>query len=273
MQKKALIFALVLIFLILGKSLLKIVAEDILFQPEKSWLPGFEASLSELGLQERFLLSPSGERIHVVWKKTSHEQVFLFCHGNAGNISYNSENIANLELTGRSYLLFDYPGYGKSDGRPSERGLYQSGQAAYDFLIDQGYRPDQIILSGQSLGVAVCFDIAARNEVRSVIGESGFLSTREVAKDMVGAVLALLIPDEFRNTQLIKEIDEPLLLIHGTDDQTLSSRHSKTMYELAHDPKYLLILEGLDHNEFIMTKDSDLYRNLEQFYNTSHYPQ
>ncbi|MCP4669274.1 MAG: alpha/beta hydrolase, partial [Deltaproteobacteria bacterium] len=107
----------------------------------------------------------------------------LFCHGNAGNISHRLENITLLLDQGLQVFIFDYRGYGRSTGRPSEAGVYRDGLAAYDFLAKQkGVRPRRIVLFGRSLGAAVAIEIALQRKVRSLIMESAFTSTKEMAR-------------------------------------------------------------------------------------------
>ncbi len=273
MTKKLLILGLLVIFLGLFRTLLLNLEKDLLFQPEREWLDGFSRELKNLNLQELFINTASGTNINALYQNKESDEVFLFCHGNAGNMSYNLENIRNLEATGRSYLLFDYPGYGKSDGKISEATLFDSGQAAYEFLTKKkNIDPQRIILSGQSLGAAVCSTIAAENEVRSVILESGFISPQEVAKDMIGGFLSPFVSNLFRNDLTVPKITEPILFIHGESDNTIDKRHSEHLYSLANEPKYIEILEGLDHNEFVMDDEESLSKRLENFYNTSLFP-
>lgn len=273
MIKKSFIIGLSVVAIALTRTALVQIEKDVIFQPETQWLDGFTDSVRGLGLEEVYIENKSG-RLNALYQEKDSEEVFLFCHGNAGNMSYNTGNIANLESSGRSYLLFDYPGYGKSEGKASESSLYDSGQAAYDYLIkERKISADQIILSGQSLGAAVCLNIAANNPSKSVIAESGFISTKEVAKDMIGALPSLIASNLFDNRNNTDALDEPVLFIHGTDDQTLNKRHSKTLFERSKDPKYIIYLEGLDHNQFVLDPEGELAQRLEVFYKTSILPE
>jgi fermentation-respiration switch protein FrsA (DUF1100 family) len=273
MKKKLLILVLLIIFTSLFRRLVYQVEKDVLFQPEEEWLDGFAQEVKSLGLQELYIKSKSGKKINALFQDKKSKEVFLFCHGNVGNISYNGRNIQNLEESERSYLIFDYPGYGKSEGLASEQSLFESGQAAYDFLINKkDIDPKRIIVSGQSLGASVCLHIAAKNDVKSAIAESGFISTKEVSKDMLGSFLSIFIVNIFQNQKLVKQIEEPLLFVHGASDETLKQRHSEELYEIASEPKYLVILEGLDHNQFILDPNSELNQRFETFYKTSIFP-
>ena len=105
-----------------------------------------------------------------------HEKaVLLFCHGNAGNISHRLESINIFHNIGLSVLIFDYRGYGKSEGKPSEKGTYRDAEAAWNYLVEEKRKtPDRIILFGRSLGAAIAADIALRKIPQGLILKSGF---------------------------------------------------------------------------------------------------
>jgi pimeloyl-ACP methyl ester carboxylesterase len=103
--------------------------------------------------------------------------VLLWCHGNAGNIINRLENLIELHRTGLSVYLFDYRGYGRSSGKPSERGLYHDALAAHDYLTQaRGIRPGRLVLFGRSLGAAVAGELASRRAAAGLILESSFPS-------------------------------------------------------------------------------------------------
>ena len=117
-----------------------------------------------LGAQDVWLEARDGTKLHSWWIPAPNASyVTLHLHGNAGNITHRAISAQNIIAAGSSILLLDYRGYGKSSGRPGEHGLYRDAEAAYDFLLGQGFRPDQIVIHGESLGTAVATWVASRN--------------------------------------------------------------------------------------------------------------
>jgi len=154
------------------------------------FFPETELSVTpdELGMdyKEVYFNADDGERLHGWFFPLKGEcPVILFCHGNAGNISHRLENVRLLLREKLQVFLFDYRGYGKSSGSPSERGIYLDGLAACDYLVEQERIPrEDITAFGRSLGASVAIEISLNRKVRSLITESAFTSTREVARTM-----------------------------------------------------------------------------------------
>ena len=170
----------------------------------------------------------------------------LFSHGNAGNISHRIGNVKLLLDCGLQVFIYDYRGYGRSGGRPSEAGLYQDGLAAYDYLVDRKrISPERIIPFGRSLGAAVAVEIATRRDIRSLIIESAFTSTKDMAKNMfLFQLLSPFLPHHYNNLGKIKSITVPKLIIHGEADEIVPFRMGQRLYEAANAPKYFLPIHG-----------------------------
>lgn len=175
----------------------------------------------------------------------------LFCHGNAGNISHRLENVKLLLDQRLQVFIFDYRGYGKSTGRPSESGLYRDGLAAYDFLANQkGVQPHKIVLFGRSLGAAVAIEIALQRQVRSLIIESPFTSTKEMARTvLLFWPISFFSPPHYNNSVKIGRISVPKLIIHGENDKIVPFSMGKKLYDLAQPPKYFFPIKGAGHND------------------------
>ena len=179
----------------------------------------------------------------------------LFCHGNAGNISHRIENVKLLLDYGLQVFIYDYRGYGRSGGRPSETGLYQDGLAAYDYLVERKeILPDRIIPFGRSLGAAVAMEIATRRDIRSIIIESAFTSTKDMAKNMfLFQLLSPFLPHHYNNLGKIKSITVPKLIIHGKTDEIVPFRMGQRLYRAASAPKYFFPIHGAGHNDTYFT--------------------
>ena len=147
---------------------------------------GFWDSQSQLGATDVWLDAPGHVRVHGWFVVLPHARlVTLYLHGNAGNITHRYPQIREITAAGSSIHMLDYRGYGKSTGQPTENGLYNDAEAAYEHLLKTGYRADQIILHGESLGSAVAVDLAAHHACAALVLEAPFTSAKEVAGTVV----------------------------------------------------------------------------------------
>ncbi len=174
----------------------------------------------------------------------------LFSHGNAGNLADRLESIQLLRRMGFSVLAYDYGGYGRSTGRPSESRVYADAEAMWRHLIqDRGLAPERIILFGRSLGGAATAYLASRTSPAAVVLESTFLSIPDVARGMpLGRFLAWGIRHRFPSKDRMKDIHAPLLVVHSPDDTLIPYAHGRRLFELANEPKQFLPIRG-DHND------------------------
>jgi len=195
----------------------------------------------------------------------------LFCHGNAGNISHRIENVKLLLDYGLQVFIYDYRGYGKSKGRPSEAGLYQDGLAAYDYLVEhKKILPDKIIPFGRSLGAAVAMEIATKRDVRSLIIESAFTSTKDMAKSMfLFQLLSPFLPPHYNNLRKIKGITVPKLIIHGDTDEIIPFSMGQRLYQAAGIPKYFFPIRGAGHNDTYFVGGKRYFQIFSYFAKTS----
>ena len=192
----------------------------------------------------------------------------LFCHGNGGNICHRIEKIKTLNALGLDVFIFDYRGYGKSDGRMSERGFYRDVSAAYEYLIsERKISPDRIVLYGESLGGAVAIDLAARTHVRALITESTFSSTKDAAREIFPYFPVFLISSKFDSLDKIKNIKAPKLIIHSQNDEIIPFVQSEKLFNAAPEPKKRLILIG-PHNSCYIDSEERYIAGIEEFLNS-----
>ena len=181
--------------------------------------------------------------------------VLLFCHGNAGNISHRLESVDVFHRLGLSVLLFDYRGYGRSTGRPSEAGLYRDGEAAWRYLTHTR-RVDSldVILYGRSLGGAVATHLAAQHRSGALIVESAFTSVPDVAaRHYPYLPVRALARTRFDNLGAIATVQTPLLVIHSRHDEIIPFEHGQRLFEAAPSRKVFLEIEGGHNNGFLVT--------------------
>ena len=180
--------------------------------------------------------------------------ILLFCHGNAGNISHVMEYIKIFHEMGFSALVFDYRGYGKSVGKPSEEGTYLDVEAAWDYLVQQGNPPEKIIVYGQSLGGAVATEAAIRKNPAALIIESSFTSMPDLGANLYPWLpVKLLSKYQYSTISKIGMIKSPKLIIHSPDDEIVPFQHGRKLYEKASQPKDFLEIRGGHNDGFLLS--------------------
>jgi fermentation-respiration switch protein FrsA (DUF1100 family) len=238
----------------------------LIFHPAKaadSWEPpSAQVQDVELGIE--------GGRIHAWWAPLpGTRSAVLFCHGNAGNLSHRGYAIERWHRTMQaSVLLFDYPGYGRSDGKPDEPGCYRAAEAAYQWLVkDAGVSPEHVLVVGESLGASVAVEIARHHDHEALVLISGFTSI----PDMAGVTfpflpLRWLVRNHFDSLSKISECHRPVFIAHGTADRIVPYWMSEKLFEAAHEPKRFFTMQDRDHNE---PPADDFYRALGEFLGVS----
>ncbi|HEU4931949.1 MAG TPA: alpha/beta hydrolase [Pyrinomonadaceae bacterium] len=179
----------------------------------------------------------------------------IFFHGNGGNVTNVSWLGQRFAKHGFNVLLFDYRGYGASDGvTGDESGLYADGDAAVAFLVNEKkVRPEKIVLYGHSLGTAVVADVASRGQFGAVVLESGFSSASSVAATALPwlpRMLHFLGKNRFESARKLTKVKSPILIAHGDPDQTIPTSEAHLLFASANEPRKLLILPGAGHVPF-----------------------
>jgi fermentation-respiration switch protein FrsA (DUF1100 family) len=181
------------------------------------------------------------------------EGTVLFCHGNAGNIGDRLDTLQIINTLGLNVLIFDYRGYGRSDGSPTEEGTYLDAEAAWDYLVTKkNVAPHQIIVWGRSLGGAIAARTAANHRAGVVIVESTFTSLKDLADDLFVWVPSWLLTNYAYDTaHYLENLDVPVLVIHSRDDEIIPFHHGKRLYGSIKGPKAFLEIQGSHNRGFI----------------------
>ncbi|MDZ7661502.1 alpha/beta hydrolase [Thiohalophilus sp.] len=240
----------------------------LIFHPEKGHYPIPE----DLGIERQtHFFRTSDDRLLHGWfipalEKAQPEQAkgtVFFLHGNAQNISTHLRAVWWLPHYGYNVFLFDYRGFGHSQGEPSLAGLHRDVPAALDYLFSElPIDPDRVVIYGQSLGASLGVTAAPRsdhfNQVRAVMLEGAFTSYRQVAREALGNwwltwalqwPLSYTISDQFRPIDHIGAISPiPLLIIQGADDRVIAAHHSQDLFTAAREPKQRWVVEQAGHN-------------------------
>jgi hypothetical protein len=177
--------------------------------------------------------------------------VVLFFHGNAGNISHRIDNIRLLHKLGLSVFIFDYRGFGKSAGRPSEVGLTKDAVAALDWLQKSGWQREEIIYFGRSIGAGVAVNLADNHPPAKLILETPFTSVRAMGRQhypLLSLTLGWILRDQFDSLEKIDRIKTPLLIFQGDRDSIVPEKMARKLFDAANEPKTFHLIAGADHN-------------------------
>ena len=176
-------------------------------------------------------------------------RLLIYFHGNAGNIYHRIPSLLQLHKFGINVIGVSYRGYGKSEGNPSEAGIYADGEAMVQHAIDRlGFYEQNIIIFGRSIGTTVAISTAQNKNIRGLILVTPLTSGKEQAKASGLSSISLLAGDSFDNITKINNIKSPLLVIHGTNDQIIPYSMGKEIFDRANVKKSFVRIEGADHN-------------------------
>jgi fermentation-respiration switch protein FrsA (DUF1100 family) len=208
------------------------------------------------------IVSGNGERINAVYlEHPDAKYTLLFSHGNAEDLSNVVPFMQQFYALGYSVLMYDYRGYGTSEGRPSTRNAKQDAAAAYDWLVrKKGIAPKSIISQGRSLGGALATWLAAHREVGGLIVEISFVSAIRVKTHW-----PLLPWDKFNSLKSIRRAHCPALVIHGTADEVIPFWHGQKLYEAAPEPRQHLWIEGGTHRDYVYVAGDEYIGAIQRF--------
>jgi fermentation-respiration switch protein FrsA (DUF1100 family) len=183
--------------------------------------------------------------------------MILFCHGNAGNISHRLESIRIFRRLSLDVFIFDYRGYGQSEGRPTEQGTYLDAEAAWRYLVENRQAdPARIIIFGRSLGGAVASRLAKAQMAGALIVESAFTSIPDIGAEVYPFLpVKLMSRFKYSTVDYIHETTCPVLIVHSSDDELISSNHGRRLFEAAGDPKDFLEISGSHNDGFLISSE------------------
>ena len=196
----------------------------------------------------------------------------LWFHGNAGNIGFRVDNIKQLhELVEVNIFIFDYRGYGRSEGSISEEGSYLDGAAAIEFLSQRlGKKNENVVYFGRSLGAAIATEVARQHPPRGLILESPFASIRAMAKAIFPFLpIGSLLRTKYDVLEKIQDVKAPILVLHGDRDEVIPFAQGKSVFAAAPEPKAFYIIPGAGHNDTFITGGQPYYRRLRDFIETT----
>lgn len=197
---------------------------------------------------------------------SSSSGIVIYFHGNAGNIYERIPELINLSKTGVSVLGISYRGYGKSTGKPSERGTCLDGQAALKYAEEKlNYRKDKIFLCGRSVGSVVALEMARNNKYAGVILIAPLTSGRDILKAHGFGPISLLVGDVIDNMKKVPDISSPVLIIHGDKDEVVPWAMGKEIYSALKNSKQIVTIIGGRHSDLEFVNPALYYGSIEQF--------
>lgn len=240
----------ILVLLIVAGGLLLLLEKRLIYFPMRT----HEVTPPQLGLayEELELRADDGVRLHGWYLpvKGSRWSVLL-CHGNGGNVSHRLDRVLLMQSRLKvDTLLFDYRGYGASQGSPDEQGTYRDARAAYRWLIARGVAPGRVVLFGESLGAAVALQLALEVDARALVLESAFASVPEMARAVYPFLpLWPFVRTQYDNAAKVAGLRIPLLVLHGDRDEIVPFAQGRRVFDNAPQPKHFFAIPGASHND------------------------
>lgn len=222
------------------------------FEHSRVYVPStvLEPCVLDCPLEEVWFESKDGTRLHgwfipAPLKGRWRRLVLLLLHGNGGNISHRRSFYQAWHELGVNVFAFDYRGYGRSAGVPSEEGTYQDAQAAYAWLKQRDFRPNQIVPLGKSLGGGIASELALREQVGSLILQNTFTSIPDIGSEMFPWLpVRRLARISYNTRSKLPSIRVPVLIAHSPNDRTIGIHHARQNFEVANHPKMFWELAG-----------------------------
>ena len=190
-------------------------------------------------------------------------KTILFFHGNAGSLENRIHKLNHFKDMNINFLIIAWRGFSGNKGKPSEEGLYEDGDSSIQWLLNKGIKETDIIIYGESLGTGVATHLSQNRNFAGLILETPFTSMVDAAKIFYPYIpVKFLLKDKFENKKKIKNIDLPILVMHGEADQIVPFSMGKKMFELANEPKYSYFTK---HDNHMMEYDENLVKVLNSF--------
>ena len=262
--KKAALRVGVIVFAILALTL--IFERRFIYYPERD----HEATPTQMGLpgEDVALVAEDGVRLHGWYLPVKDARLtVLFNHGNAGNISHRLDRALLLQAKLQaSVLLYDYRGYGKSEGSPDEEGTYRDARAAHRFLVEEKkVAPAALVIMGESLGSAVALDLALAKPAAGLVLEAPFTSVPDMVRTTPLFALAPLVRTRYDNLGKVARLERPLLVLHGDRDEVVPFRLGRRLFEAARQPKTFVAVPGAGHNDVFLIGGDAYWRAIADF--------
>lgn len=225
--------------------------------------------LNEVIGEEVFFQGNFGQSLHSwVYRNPQAKYWILFSHGNAGNITIRTNMITLMLQAGASVFAYDYQSFGKSTGLPSIEGVCDDAVSAFDYLVkNQNVAPEHIVVYGESLGAAISSYLSGVRHCGGIVLQSGFLSLNRIAQEVMPLLRVYpswMFP-KLDSLIAMRKPHPPLLIMHGTQDGLISSKHAQQLFANAIEPKKLVLFHNTKHADIATTEPEEYVRVLSQY--------
>ena len=251
---------LLLVYLVIT-SCLYLFQRSLLYHPTENNYYGdvLKVSIEKIKIKTKDNL----ELLSWYHKKNSKYKIILFLHGNAGTLENRIHKINHFKDMKVNFLILAWRGFSKNKGKPTEQGFYEDANSAIKWLKTEGFEEEDIIIYGESLGTGVTTEIAQNKNFAGIILESPFTSMIDAGKNKYPFFpIRLLLKDKYESSKKIKNINSPILIMHGEKDSIVPFYMGQKMYELANKPKYFYFSKYDDH---MMEFNEKLLQQLKNF--------
>lgn len=232
---------------VVAATVMYVAQRRFIYFPEPSRTPPEAAGLPDVA--EHVIATPDGEKL-IAWygKAKPGQPTLLYFHGNGGALEFRNVSIRRYLDRGRGMFMMSYRGYSGSTGSPSEAANVSDAKLAYEALVREGVRPEDIILYGESLGSGVALQVATEKKVAGVILDSPFTSIVELASGLYPWLpVKLLLKDRYESIRHIRDVHVPVFIIHGEADDIVPVEMGQRLYAAANEPKKIVTLPGAGH--------------------------
>jgi len=240
-----------------------------MFFPEKYPVGMWDEATTQFHPRDLSIRASDGVRLHGWFFQgaAADAPLILWFHGNAGNITERSQVADEFRRRGVNVLLFDWRGYGKSEGSPTESKLYRDAEAVYDFAVAELHaEPESIVLYGESLGGPYAAWLATQRKSRCVIIENSFPSLRELGNVLYAPLpLGYFAPCSMTTTRWLNKAGVPVLVMHGRRDEVIPFSLGMRLYDDLHVRKEMLVSENAGHSEIAAVEGARYYDAVTSF--------
>lgn len=240
---------------------------SLLYFPDKNIQAVETYSLGDT--QETFVNAKDGTKLQIWYHLPTKPKapMVVYLHGNSGTMGKRSLQFKELIDLGYGFVVVSWRGFGKSDGHPTEEGLYQDSRAAVEFAKSLGFDTKEMIIVGESLGSGLAVKMATEYRFKGVFLITPYTSIADRAQEIYWYLpVSLLIKDNFISLDKIDRIYAPLLIVHGDQDDVIPHTHSEELMKIANEPKQLIIYNGKGHNNL---DTRAIYTEMTKFFNLS----
>ena len=261
MKISTLFFSIILIYLI-------IVAYMYLNQRKLLYLPSENNYLDDqidFNFREVFIDVEKNLKLKawLIENDFKNKKTLVFFHGNAGNLSNRTYKLNQLSKLDLNIIILAWRSFSGNEGEPSEENLYNDAKKTIDWLNSRGVKNKNIILYGESLGTGIAVELGQTNQFGGIILESPFTSMTNAAKNIYPWLpVKYLLKDKYDSEKKIKNLQIPILIMHGKKDNIVPFKMGKKLYDLANNPKFFYLTENDDH---MMTFDEKLVNTIKNF--------